>query len=118
MDQSTEHLVLLLIEMGIDRDQAVNAVIATGNKSVDLALDYICNNASEQKPEQCRLCEDTYDATELVKTYPPSFSNKNKTHLLSLHHNIEPYEGNVTYTRWKKMNLPETYTKNDTQLEV
>jgi hypothetical protein len=118
MDHSTEHLVSLLLEMGIDRDQAINAVIATGNSSVDLALDYICNNASEQTPEQCRLCEDTYEVSELVKEYPPSFSNRNKTHLLSLHHNMEPYEGKLTYTRWKKMNLPETYTKNATLLEV
>jgi hypothetical protein len=116
------HLLELLLEMGVERGQAANALVATGNRSVDVALDFICNNpdvvTQEEAPEQCRLCNDTYDASLLVQEYPPTFSNKNKAHLLSLHNRGEPYEGNITYSRWKKMALPKTYTKSDTELDV
>jgi hypothetical protein len=60
-----------------------------------------------------RLCSDKYQTKDLIEQYPPYFADKNKRHVLNLHHPQEPYNGQISYSRWNEIPLPESYTNDN-----
>jgi hypothetical protein len=67
-----------------------------------------------------RICAMEANVVELVKEHPPRFSSPNKLFLYNLHAHAYPYSGELSYSRWKEMPLPNNLTqdmKQCTQLE-
>ena len=61
-----------------------------------------------------RICQQEFNAQELVTSFPPRLDDRNKRIVFSMSSPPAAIQtGTISFSRWREMSMPDTVTRNE-----